>query len=155
MNDLSTLTMQPKTITVDGKDYKVHPLDLGDFGALQDWVDRQFPNPLKVARQEIAEGGFNMAQQQLLLKEALLLASKPRHLLGTLEADELIRSVEGMKYTLYLTIKKGDPAFTEKDAEDLFAKMDFIDLAGFGQASTLDMVVGDPKAGEKTETPPS
>lgn len=155
MDDLATLTAQPKTITVDGKEYKVHPLDLGDFGALQAWVDRQFPDPIQVAKNAIASGGFNMAQQQLLLKEALLLASRSQRKIGTLEADELIRSVDGMKYTLYLTIHKGDPTFTEKHAEELFAKMDFVDLAGFGQASTMDMVVGDPKASDTPGTPPS
>lgn len=155
MDDIATLTAQPKTIAVDGKDYAVHPLTLGDFGALQAWVDRQFPDPIQAARRAIGAGGLNMAQQQCFIKESLLLASRPRHLLGTPVADELIRSVEGMKYTLYLSIRKGDPSFTEEDAEALFAKMDFLDLAGFGQSSNLDMVVGDPKDGETSGSTPS
>ena len=154
MNDLSTLTMQPKTLTVDGREYKVHPLTLGDFGALQAWVDSQIPDPCLAAKKAINSGGLNMAQQQCFIREALQLASR-RHLIGTPEADALIRSVEGMKYTLYLSIRKGDPAFTEKDAEAMFAKMDFMDMASFGQASTLDMVVGDPKEGGTNEPTPS
>lgn len=155
MNDLSTLTMQPTTLTIDGKDYKVHPLDLGDFGYLQEWIDRQFPNPIAIVKKTIDEGGYNLTLQQYMLKEALILASQPRHLIGTPEADALLTSVDGMKQTLYLSIRKGDPSFTEADAETLFAKMNFADTALVAQASTLDMVTTDPKADELKVTPPS
>jgi hypothetical protein len=153
MDNLATLTGQPRTMTVDGQDYKVHPLDLGDFGALQAWVDDQFPNPFAEVKKAFALGGFNFEQQKYMLDLAMEKASKPRHLIGTPEADELLMSVEGYKRVLFLSIRKGDPSFTEADAEQLFAKMTFVDIAQLGQATDLDMVTSDPKGDALNETP--
>lgn len=155
MNNLSALTAQPKTLTVKGKVYKVHPLDLGDFGCLQEWIDRQFPDPFKEVEKAIAGGSWNWKQQEFLLKEALATACQPRHLIGTPLADELLLSIEGVKQTLFLSIRKGDPEFTEKDAEELFAEMSLVDAAMVGQATNIDMVATDPKSDELSTTPPS
>lgn len=153
MDDLATLTMQPRTLTVNGRDYKIHPLDLGDFGKLQEWIDTQFPSPFIAVKEAFAMGGFTFAQQQFMLEKAIEKAARPRHLIGTPEADELLTSVEGYKQVLFLSIRKGDPSFSEADAEKLFADMTFVDIAQLGQASNLDMVATDPKEDEPNATP--
>jgi hypothetical protein len=153
MDNLSTLTMQPKTLVVKGREYKVHPLDLGDFGYLQEWIDRQFPSPFKAVKEAFEMGGFTFEQQKYMLKNAVEQASRPRHLIGTFEADELLTSVEGYKQVIFLSIRKGDPSFTEKDAEALFSELSFVDIAQISQASNLDMVASDPKEDGLNTTP--
>lgn len=155
MNDIGTLTGQPQPITVDGETYMVHPLTVDDWGALQAWVDRQFPNPLDAVRDALAKGGFKPAQEQFMIKEALALASKPKAKLGSIEADELLVSAEGSAQVLYLTIRKGRPDFTEKDAAALAEKLAAAEIARLAQASTLDMVVSDPKSEPLNIVPPS
>lgn len=154
MDNLATLTMQPKTLTVKGREYKVHPLDLGDFGYLQEWIDRQFPSPFKAVKEAFEMGGFTFAQQQFMLDKAVEKSTRPRHLIGTPDADELLTSVEGYKQVIFLSIRKGDPTFTEKDAEEMFANLTFIDIAQLSQASNLDMVASDPKEDGLNRTPP-
>lgn len=154
MNDLATLTAQPQTLLVDGKEYKVHPLTFADLGELQSWIDKQFPDPFDAVSRAIKSGNFNYAQQQFMLDKAIEKAMKPRHLIGTPEADELLLSVEGYKKIMTLSIRKGDPSFTEKEADELFTKMTQADLARLGIATSIDMVANDPKDMPLNVVPP-
>lgn len=154
MNDLATLTAQPQSLVVDGKEYRIHPLTFSDLGELQSWIDGQFPDPFDAVSKAIKSGNFNYAQQQFMLDKAIEKAMKPRHLIGTIEADELLMSVEGYKQILTLSIRKGDPSFTEKDADELFTKMTQADLARLNMATNLDMVANDPKDMPLNVVPP-
>lgn len=155
MNDIATLTAQPQILRVDGKEYKVHPLTFADLGELQAWVDSQFPDPFEVVSKAMNSGKFNYAQQQFMMQQAMEKATRPRHLLGTMEADELLLSVEGTKKILVVSIRKGDPSFTEKDADELFEKLTQADIAKLESATNLDMVVQDPKDEPPSIVPPS
>jgi len=154
MNNIATLTAQPQTLAVDGKEYKVYPLTFADLGELQTWVDSQFPDPFAVVSKAMKSGEFNYAQQQYMLSQAIEKATRPKHLLGTPEADELLMSIEGCKKTLVLSIRRGDPTFTEDDADRLFAKMTEADIAKLNIAMNLDMVTNDPKELPLTVMPP-
>lgn|SRR5574343_18998 len=154
MNDLASLTAQPMPLRVGGKEYKVYPLTFSDLGALQAWVDAQFPSPFELANKAIAAGNYNVEQQKFLLKSALELAAKSRRLIGTPEADELLMSSEGYKQVLVLAIRKGDPGFSDKDAEELFRQMNPMDLASMQAATSLDMVLTDPKEPPLNIVPP-
>lgn len=155
MSELTTLTAQPSPMTIDGETYMVHPFDMNDWGELQAWVDRQHPDPFEIVKAAIAKGGFTFAQQQFMLKEALEKASKPKCKIGTVEADELTMSMEGMRQVLFLSIRKGRPGFTEADAADLSTKLSMVDVANLAQSSTLDMLVSDPKSEPLDIKPPS
>lgn len=150
MNNIAILTAQPQILRVDGVEYKVHPLTFEDLGKLQVWIDSQFPNPLDVASQAIKSGNFNFAQQQFIIEKALHAATRPKNLIGSIEADELLMSVEGYKQVLLLSIRKGDPSFDDAAAKNLFSKMTQADIARLEAITNLDMVATDPK-----DEPPS
>jgi hypothetical protein len=155
MSELTTLTAQPRPMTVDGETYMVHPFTLDDWGELQAWLDRQHPDPFEIVKAAIAKGGFTVAQQQFMIKEALEKAARPKCKIGTVEADELTMSMEGMRQVLYLSIRKGRPGFTEADAAELAVKLTNVDVANLAQSSTLDMLISDPKSEPPGVKPPS
>lgn len=154
MNDLKTLTAQPQPIVVDGETYMAHPLSMDDWGAIQAWLDAQHASPFEVVKAAIAKGGFSIAQQQYMLDKAIEKATKPTCRIGTFEADELLTSMQGYAQILYLSIRKGRPEFTEKDAAELAMKLAAVDMAQVGQATNLNMMVSDPKDEPLNVKPP-
>jgi hypothetical protein len=155
MNDLKILTAQPQPLAIDGETYMVHPLTIEDWGALQAWVDRQFVDPFDVVAKAIEKGKFTVAQQQYMLSEALKESIKPKAPLGSIEADALLMSMDGYTQVLYLSIRKGRPGFTEKDARNLALKLSAADATKLGQVSTLNLVASDPKDEPLNVTPPA
>jgi hypothetical protein len=122
MNDPATLTGQPKPVTAGDETRLIYPLDAEGIGKLQAWVDAQFPNPFEVLDRELRDRAYNTAQQQFLMRTAMELSVRGRRLIGTPEADALINSAAGTKYMLFLAISRGDPAFTEADAQRFYEK---------------------------------
>ena len=149
-NDLATLNSQPKKLTVDGKSYEIHPLTLNDFAKLQRWVDDQQTDPIDLVMNRADQ--FTPAQHKFMLQTALELASKPKPKIGTEVADELVRSIEGTKELLYLTISKGDPTFSRETAEGVFAKLSMADIARLYRDTDAEKVLSDPKAPTGTTT---
>jgi hypothetical protein len=153
MNDVATLTAQPRALTVDGETYLVHPLTIEEFGQLQGWVDAQFPDPMELAQRAIEGGNYTVAQQQYLMKVAMEMAAKGKRLLGTPDADEKVYSIDGTKEILYFSIRKGRPEFTRADAAALYAKLRVADIERVYSHTNVDMVAADPKAGPGNGTP--
>lgn len=154
MNDLKTLTARPQPVTVDGEAYMVHPLDVDDWGEVQAWLDRQHADPFDAVKAAIAKGGFSMTIQQYMIDKALEKSMKPKCRLGSVEADELLTSMEGYAWILYLAIRKGRPEFTEKDALALAAKLAAVDMTQVGHVTTMNMMVSDPKDEPLNVKPP-
>lgn len=162
MNNLADLTSRPTPIDVAVKDdeqrptgevlhYLIHPLNFADLGELQRWIDSCFPDPYDCAWDAIQRHRdkgqpFNTAQEQLILKNAGELAARPRHQIGTPEADMLLMSAEGMKRIVIAGIQKGDPTFDEAKAERLIRHMTQADIARAFVASQVPLVASDPKA---------
>src|SRR5438067_1777413 len=162
MNDIASLTAQPVIIRVEVKDeqgqptgevleYQVYPLKISDYGELQAWINRQFPDPFDSAWKAIEqararERPFNVAQEQFLLKNAAELALRPEHKIGTTEATELLMSAEGTIQYLMVSIRKGDPEFSEADAQKLYDNMTPLDIIKAYMATQLNLVASDPKA---------
>jgi hypothetical protein len=145
-NDLATLNGRPRVhLRVAGESYAVWPLTLAELGELQSWVDAQYRDPIDLVRDKLGSG-MTMAQEQYLLKTALELASRPRALIGTPEADALLRSSEGVKQVLWRSIAKGRPGFAEADAARIFAALTPFELAAAMAESGVDAVTSDPKA---------
>ena len=154
MNNLSVLTAQPQKFVVDGKEYWLHPFDFNDWGRLQSWVDEQFPDPFDVVNKAIAKNSYTVAQQQFMIRAAIDKATQNRRLIGTPEADELLMSIAGIKQILLISIQKGDPSFTMEDAEKLYLAMSRADLAKMQEATTMNMVITDPKDPPLNIVPP-
>ncbi len=158
-NDLASLSGAARlTLRVGGEAYPVHPLTLADLGELQAWVDSQYRDPVEIVREQLAGRKFSAAQEQFLLKTALEIACRPRALIGTPEADALIRSAAGQKRMLFLAIRKGRPEFGEADADALFAALTPAELLAVMVETGAEAVSADPKSptsdGGPT-TPPS
>ena len=153
MNSISSLTGQPRPLSVAGQTYQLFPLTLDDLGQLQSWVDSHFPDPYQQAANALATGRFNVAQQQYLLKIAAELSVRPRHLIGTPQADELLQSVEGIKRLLVLSIRKGRPEFSDDDAAQLYHDLGLGDVQAAFAATGVEAVMGDPKDERKTPRP--
>jgi len=162
MNNLASLNNKPALLRVEVKDdhgeptgeileYKVHPLGYSDYGDLQVWINSQFPDPFDTAREAIQKAvksgkPYNIEQEKFLLKNAAELALKPRHLVGTEEVDPLVQSKEGQKILLLTAIRKGNPEFTEEQAEKLCRHMTHFDVAKAWLATQYDLMRNDPKA---------
>ena len=155
MTSLTSLTGQSQKVTIGDETIEIHPLTINDLGGLQKWVDDQFPCPIALAKAAIDRGNFNVAQQQYLLKTALEQASRPKHLIGTPEADALLFSTEGIKQVMLLAIRKGDPGFPEERIAEVVAAMNQIDISRTFAATGLDMVAADPKAPTPPDARPS
>lgn len=154
MNDLATLNRVPKLFRFGGKDYAIHPLSFQEIGQLQAWVDQQFPDPIQVADEAIARGGYSVSQQQFLYRTAMELATKGRRLVGTSEADEKLQSFDGIMEILFHSIAKGDPTFTREDAQKIGRTLTPGDVQAIFAATNMDMVLSDPKAEAGMTTPP-
>ncbi|WP_422924504.1 hypothetical protein [Singulisphaera sp. PoT] len=161
MNDLSSLTGQAKRLTVGGEVFDLHPLTIDDFGKLQEWVDRQYPDPFDLVNKQISAGRvtldddgkekreeYNVTQQQFLFRIAMEQSSNCKHLIGRPDADALLSTLEGVKQLLLLSIRKSRPDFTDEDADRLYRRMTIGDVARVYQATNADMVMGSerPKA---------
>jgi hypothetical protein len=160
MDNLATLTAKPQRINFGGEEHDVHPLSFEDFGTLQEWVDRQFGDPFEAVNRAIAKGRvvpgpdgegettvpYTAAQQQFLYKIALEQATQGKHPIGTPEADAKLLSLAGLQEQLFLSIRKGNPAFTREDAARIYGRLSPGDFARIFRATNVDMVVSDPKA---------
>ncbi len=171
MNDLATLTSQPVFLRVEVKDstgkptgevleYMIHPFVMSDFGLMQVWIDRQFPDPFDNARNVIqsalaAGKPFNVAQEQYLLKTASELAIRAKRLIGTPEADTLLMSLEGALQIMEISIRKGDPTFDQEKAKRLYENMTSADFVKLYQQTQVQYVVSDPKVFQPDERKPS
>ena len=160
MNDLQALNGKPRVLRVDGREYRFYPLTLDDMGDLQAWVESVSPDPFSLAHAQINGGRFTVDQGKYLLKTAMEMAARGAPKLGTDEADLLLQSPDGVKEVLYLSVRKGDPAFTRGDALALFRTITQNDVAtlfrtsGLVDAGILGGADPDPKApGSATPTP--
>lgn len=123
MNDLSSLNGKGSTITVDGTEYRLHPLTLDDHGDLQAWVDKQQPDPFVIVAQQIDSGRFSLEVQKFLARSALEVATRNRVLLGSPEADALLATGPGECEIFYLSLRKGDPTMTRERARAVYMQL--------------------------------
>ena len=152
-NDLTTMTATPLSLSIGGEAYPMAPLTWSDWGRMQAWVDSQFPDPFEIVKAEIASGDYTVAQQQFLLRAALEQKAKGRRLIGTPDADERIRSLEGTIELLYWSIVKADPTFTREKAEAMGRTLTMGDIVRIHVLTQADQVLSDPKAETGTTTP--
>jgi hypothetical protein len=146
MNDAATVMNRPKPLVVGGREYLLHRLSFDDHGAVQRWLDAQLRNPLTIVREEIAAADYPLEIQKFMLKSAIEIASRNRILVGTPEADALLDTLEGKAEMLRLSIAKGVPDFSHKQAMDLLRQMDELAREEAAAAADVLRVDEDPKA---------
>ena len=137
MNDLATLMGAPRSLTVDGREYHIYPLTLGDLGKLQAWLNSKLPDPFRAIEGRLE--GLTVEQQKYLLRDAADRANRPRVIpFQSAEGQELLQTFEGVKELLWLSIHRGDPGFSREDAEALAGRislgaLDAIQDTAFGE----------------------
>jgi hypothetical protein len=150
----------PRTLTVGERSYQIHPLTVDDTMVdLQAWVDQQFPDPFDVVNEQIERGRlvtnargepdrepYPMIVQQFMLKSAIDTANSGKRLVGTPTADAKLASAAGVAEQIYLSIHKGDPAFTRAQAAELFDLLSVAQVSAVFTATNLAEVISDPKA---------
>ncbi len=142
------LAQQTATLTVPTRDaaglptgetteVTLHPVSITDLHGLQGWINSQLPDPFDVVNRAIARGDYTVAQQQFLMAKALDAATRARPLVGTPDAEPFLSSLGGMQEIIKISIRKGDPAFTDEQAERLFRGMTLGDLYALVQAQVV------------------
>jgi hypothetical protein len=144
--DAATVTGAFRRVAIGGEEHAVAPVTLRMLGDLQAWVDAQFVDPFAIVNEQVGKGGYNTAQQQYLYRVAMDLARQPKPMIGTPEADELLRSYAGFREILFRCVGKAEPGFTRGDAERLYDAMGPAELIRLLVLVNLDMVMSDPKA---------
>lgn len=122
--NLAELTGQQKIIRVGGREYQAYPLTLDDQGELQAWIDQYSVDPFDVLAQQLAKRVWPQAVQEQMTKLAYEHAMRGKPLLGTVQAQALLASLEGRQMIFWLSIRKGDPSFSQDEAADLLRQLD-------------------------------
>jgi hypothetical protein len=151
-NDLATLTAAARPVPIGGKVYLVRPLTIDDYGALQAWLDAQWPDPFDVVNDQVSRREYSPAQQRHMLSAALELATRPRPKLGSDDAEPLVSSPAGVAQVLYLTIRRDDPTFTLAAATALLKLMTPADFARIFKVSEADRVLPQPQGDDPKPT---
>lgn len=133
----------PMRLVVDGEEYLVHPLTLGEIESLQEWVDAQHRDPIGTVLPHLGKG-LTMAAEQFMLGKAIEIASRPRARIGSVEASDLLQTSEGVKETLRVAIAKGRPGFSRADMDALWARLSPAHLAAAKATTGVDAVLHDP-----------
>lgn len=149
MNDsIATLTAQPTRMLLGTKEYEIAPLTWNDFGVIQAWCDRQWPDPLAAVAKHLDTDEFTVEQERYLMRLAVEQATRPKPQLGSPECTDLMRTVKGVAFLVYLAIHKRDPGFTEAMAEQIIREASASQITQLFKVTTSDLVMSnhDPKA---------
>jgi hypothetical protein len=144
--DLAALTGQPKTIRSGGKEWTFYPLRISHFGALQAWLNDQFPNPVRAAY-DMTEG-LPLAVRQHAVAAAVEVAARPKPKLGSAEATGILMSLDGIRQFLGMSLAKGEQPKPEHVAaiDELLDVADEATLAEAIRATGVHSLLSDPKA---------
>lgn len=143
MNDLATLTGQPKPLFIDGKRYWLYPQTLYTLGRFQAWLDMQTTDPEDAVCAAI--GDFPAQAQHYLLDRGVRRAQRRRPLIGSRAAEELAYSVGGISELLYLSLRRGRRA-SRREAQQLYWKLDV-----HGRRAVMWTIWGDAKQDDEDD----
>jgi hypothetical protein len=120
-DSLPTMTAAPQQITVAGKPYTIAPLTFRDLADLEQWVNRQMPDPKAVAREMIE--GLPDALAEKIMMEAFRVALRGPVKLNSPEAAQILNGPGGICQAFFLSLKKYQPNLMIQDVERLIEEM--------------------------------
>ena len=118
MGTLGTATKAPLTVEVEGKKYTLSPLELGDFGEVERWLEML---PYEKARRKIAALGEVVTPE---IREAIIAladAQSQASSFGDAKSSQVLTTVEGTGYLLWLSLRKCHPEITREAALHLIS----------------------------------
>ena len=113
MGTLATATKASLTVEVEGKKYVLSPLELGDFGDVEHWLEML---PYEKARRKIAALG-DIATPEM--QERIIAKADEESnavTIGDAKSSEILATVEGTGYLLWLSLRKCQPEITREAA---------------------------------------
>lgn len=141
--DYARSTGQPRTVTLDGRQYPVGKLRPADLGRIQAWFKEVVPNPLAEAKRfgeglndEVAKHLFTLAWED---------AKNWPPQFGSDQATNLLCGPDGQAFFLHLVIGRHLPSFTLEDAQALTQRIDLDEFLAV-QRLAAPGETGDPKA---------
>ena len=131
--DFARDTGQPKTITLDGCDYKVAKLTPRMLGELTEWLKSKVPNPKKEAL-EYMKGQSDEVAKHIWTGACAEAIDWPPDITSDLGRSHLIFSFDGQVKLLTVLLRKHAADFTEAKASEL---ADRLSIDDFGKLMAL------------------
>ena len=116
MDGLHELTAAEATLTIAGRDYRMSPLRLRDWGEIERRILDTRPDPLDLVLSKL--DGLPLEQQRELLSLAYDDARQGRRLTAN-ELRQWLATPEGQVVQFWLSLRQHQPALTLEDAERL------------------------------------
>jgi len=120
MDGLNQLTAAAHVINIGGRDYRLGPLTLDDYGEIENRIFSKRPDPLAVAIEKLDR--LDRKQQEMLLGRAYDAAVKS----PAVTVDELRQwrnTLEGFCYRFWLMIRKYHEEIGLRDAVELVQQL--------------------------------
>lgn len=133
-SDLIRATNPERTVTIDGRDFRVAKIGPREFGELQQWLADNTPNPKDEARRYM-EGLPEAVQIHMWDKALDASRDWPPQLSGNPSAlQQLLTSDSGQTAFLYAILRKTTPGITRDEAARLAGTLGFGDLVNLWES---------------------
>jgi hypothetical protein len=103
--------------------YRIAPLSFAALGELENWVNRQFPDPRAVAK-EMIDAGLPDAVAEKVAMEAFRLARQGSVKINSPEAAEVLATPAGAVQVLWLALRKHQPNLLRADVEKMIDEIE-------------------------------
>lgn len=146
-NDYARATSQPRTVTLDGRDYRVSKLSPAIVGEIEAWLRERAPNPRAEAKAYME--GLPVEVQKHIWSEACIEAKSWPPSMDDDEGKRLLYlTAEGQARLLFAFLRRHAADFTLEKARDLAERVDQGDIGRVIEASSTEEIgdLRDPKA---------
>jgi hypothetical protein len=148
--DYARATGAPRTVTLAGRDYRVHKIRPRDLGELEAWFKDVTPDPRVEARKFME--GLPDAVAKHMWDRALEDARGWPPRLDSDAGSDLMSTPEGQARSLWLILRRGLPGMTLDEARDLadaISREDYEEVIALARPGDP----GDPKPMAPAESP--
>lgn len=133
MSRLTDIIPMPRPVTLAGRGFDVWPARLIDLAELQSWIDRKYDDPLPPAWEAIyGDEPLRGEDRDNILRSALKAPESPAW--DEPEGYQLAGTLEGVAYTLYLGLRRGQPDIAVSDCVTLATTITMGEYAAFRRA---------------------
>ena len=118
MGTLATATKASLTVEVEGKKYVLSPLELGDFGDVQLWLENLSYEKARRKIKALGDIATPEMQERIIAKAD---EESNAVTIGDAKSSEILATVEGTGYLLWLSLRKCHPEITREAALHLIS----------------------------------
>lgn len=130
--DYARATSQPRTITIEGVDYRVSRWTPSILGEIQAWLKTQVPNPMETAKE------FMKDLPESLQKEIWMQAREdakewPPDINSSIGQRLLVETAEGTARLVYALLRRNAATLTLEKARDMADRMELSSIEELGK----------------------